>query len=284
MTGLKKAAAALLFVFLFLTAYAFPVFATEYHPGVKTGQYVTYGHFIGFGSSDFYGQYDWAKNEVTEVSGDEVTLFSTGLLKNGSPIPENDIQVVWNVATGELNGVTSTEGPLIAANLNRGDLIPPNVYTVNRTETRLYLGVYRTVSIHEVSSSSLLYEASTTYIYDQASGMLFELAVETKSKDPSPVRSGYAFTITDTNIFSPTATSTPIVVPSYSAALSPTASSTPIPTATTTETPSSTPQQNPQFMIPIEYAIVAIAVVIVVAAVLVLKSRKNSQTPPPSNR
>ena len=70
-----------------------------------------------------------------------MTLLSTGQFKNGTALPGNDTTSVWNIEAGTENGVPSTQGPIIAANLNQGDAIPPpNTYSINQTESRTYLG------------------------------------------------------------------------------------------------------------------------------------------------
>ena len=123
-------------VIVLVSALAFPVFALEYDPGAKSGQYVKYGNFVGTGAGvESFNDYGWSKLEVTDVSGKEITLLSTGQFKDGTAIPGNGTTEVWNIETGTQNGVPSTQGPIIAANLNQGDTIPPaNTYMVNRTE------------------------------------------------------------------------------------------------------------------------------------------------------
>ncbi len=157
-----------------LAAFVLPVLALTYSPGVATGQYVKYGNFVGIGQGvESFNDYDWLKLQVTDVSGKAVTLFSTSQFKNGTAIAGNGTTSVWNVETGTEDGVPSTQGPIIASNLNQGDPIPPpNTYAVNRTESRTYLGVSRTVNILDASLSTPDYNTTLTYVYDKASGML----------------------------------------------------------------------------------------------------------------
>jgi hypothetical protein len=189
--------------FLLLEVFALPVFAIDYNVGVTKGQYVTYGNFVGEGPGvETFNDYNWSKLEVTAVSGKEVTLLSTGQYNNGAPIPGNGTIEVWNVEIGTESGVPSTQGPIIAANLNEGDSIPPpNTYSVNKTETRVYLGVSRSVNILAVTISTPDYSTSLTYVYDRSSGMLLESTVETTQNQPESVTSTYSYSIIDTNLF-----------------------------------------------------------------------------------
>jgi hypothetical protein len=200
-----RALIALLSAILILGALTFPVFAIEYNPGVVKGQYAKYGNFVGNGPGvESFNDYDWLKLEVADVSGKEVTLLSTGQFKNGAAIPGNGTTEVWNVETGTDNGVPSTQGPIIAANLTQGDPIPPpNTYMVNRTENRMYLGVSRSVNVVEATVSTPDYSTSLTYVYDRSSGMLLESNVET-TQTQTATSSAYSYSITETNIFGST--------------------------------------------------------------------------------
>src|SRR5450759_2398720 len=98
--------------------------------------------------------------------------------------------------TGTKNGDPSTQGPIIAANLNQGDVIPPaNTYIVNGTANRVYLGVTRSVNILETTVSTPDYSTSLTYIYDKASGILLESSVETTQNQPQTTTSHYSYSI-----------------------------------------------------------------------------------------
>jgi hypothetical protein len=120
-----------------LAAFVFPVLALTYNPGVATGQYVKYGNFVGIGQGvESFNDYDWLKLQVTGVSGKDVTFLSTSQFKNGTALAGNNTISVWNIETGTENGVPSTQGYIIAANLNQGDQSPPlNTYVVNSTES-----------------------------------------------------------------------------------------------------------------------------------------------------
>ncbi len=197
---------AAIFTALLLGAMAIPVFAVTYNPGVTTGQYVKYGNFVGTGPGfeDFQQLrlHEPYKSPTSPES--QVTLLTTGQYKNGTATPGNGTVTVWDVAAGTEDGAQKTQGPIIAANLNAGDPIPPpDTYTVNSTKNRQYLGVTRSVNILSITISTPDYNSSLTYIYDKASGMLLESSSQTTVQGESgPVTSEYSYSITETNIFS----------------------------------------------------------------------------------
>lgn len=193
-------------VIILMGVLVFPVFALEYNPGVKAGQYIKYGDFVGTGAGvESFNDYSWSKLEVTAVSGKEITLLSTGQFKDGTAIPGNGTTEIWNIETGTQNGTPNTQGPIIAANLNQGEAIPPaNTYAVNRTENRIYLGVSRSVNILETTVSTPDYSTSLTYVYDRSSGFLLESTVETVQNQPQQSTSIYSYRITETTLFGQT--------------------------------------------------------------------------------
>ena len=197
-----------------LAAFVLPVLAVTYSPGVVSGQYVKYSNFVGVGPGvELFNDYDWLKLQVTDVSGKAVTLLSTSQYKNGTAIAGNGTISVWNIETGTQDGVPSTQGPIIASNLNSGDSIPPpNTYAVNRTESRTYLGVSRVVNILDASLSTPDYNATLTYVYDKASGMLLESTTQTTTQaQPQPVTTTISYSIIETNVFGSTLNPSPSV-------------------------------------------------------------------------
>jgi hypothetical protein len=181
-----------------------PVLAVSFNPGVTAGHYVKYGNFVGVGpGAESFNDYDWLKLQVMDVSGKAVTFLSTIQFKNGTAISGNGTISVWDVEAGTEDGAPSTQGPIIAANLNQGDPIPPfNTYSVNRTETRMYLGNSRSVNILDASISTPDYTTTLNYVYDKASGMLLESNTQTTTQDnSSPVTTTISYNIIDTNIF-----------------------------------------------------------------------------------
>ena len=200
---------AICFIVLLLAALAVPVFALTYRPGVTTGQYVKYGNFVGTGPGlEDFGNYDSQTLQVTNVAGTQVTILTTAQYKNGTATPGNGTVTVWDTAAGTEDGAEKTQGPIIAANLNAGDPIPPpNTYTVNSTENRQYLGVTRSINTLSTTISTPDYNSSLTYIYDKASGMLLEASSQiTVQGETGPITSEFSYSITVTNIFTPAAT------------------------------------------------------------------------------
>jgi|GEM_PF-1831403 hypothetical protein len=207
-----KALTLLCLVFLLLSAVAAPVFAATYAPGVTVGQYVKYGNFVGSGPGlEDFSNIGSQTLEVTKVAGTQVTLLSTGQYKNGTATQGNGTVSVWDVSAGTDNGVPDTQGPIIAANLNAGDPIPPpDTYSVNSTENRQYLGVTRSVNILSVSISTPDYNSTFNYVYDKASGMLLEASSQTNTQsDAGSVTSEYSYSVTETNLFASSPTPTP---------------------------------------------------------------------------
>ena len=198
-----------IFVFVFLSALILPVFAVSYNPGVTVGQFIKYGNFSGNGQGfEAFNDYGFLQLQVTSVSGKQVTLLSTGQFKNGTALPGNGTTAIWDIETGTEDGTPSTQGPIIAANLNQGDPIPPSdTYSVNQSESRMYLGSSRTVNILNVEISTSDYNSSLTYVYDKLSGMLLESFTQTTTQsEPQPVTSSYSYSIIETNIFGSTPT------------------------------------------------------------------------------
>ncbi len=198
-----------IFVFVLLSALVLPVYAVSYNPGVNDGQYVKYGNFSGNGQGfEAFNDYGFLQLQVTSVLGKQVTLFSTGQFKNGTALPGNGTIAVWNIETGTEEGIPSTQGPIIASNLNQGDSIPPlDTYSVNQSESRTYLGSNRVVNILNVEIRTSDYNSTLTYVYDKVSGMLLESFTQTTiQSEPQPVTSSYSYSIIETNIFSSTPT------------------------------------------------------------------------------
>jgi hypothetical protein len=239
-----KVLASIIFAFLLLTAVA-PVFALTYTPGVTAGQYVKYGHFAGSGPGlEDFSNIDSQTLQVTNAAGTEVTLLSFGQYKNGTVTQGNGTVSIWDLSAGTDNGQPTTQGPIIAANLQAGDPIPPTgTYSINSTESRQYLGFTRSINILSISISTPDYNSTFNYVYDKASGMLLEASSETNTQSYSgAVTSQYSYSVTETNVF----------------ALSPTPSPT-----------------NISIGIPLQYiAILAIVIIVVVVIAVVMVFRK----------
>ena len=237
----------IIFAFIILSALALPVFAVTYNPGVNVGQYVKYGNFTGIGQGfETFNDYSFLQLQVTSVSDNEVTLLSTGQLKNGTTLPGNGTTTIWNIETGTADGIPTTQGPIIAANLNQGDAIPPpDTYSVNQTETRTYLGYDRIVNVLNVEINTSDYNSTLTYVYDKLSGMILESSTQILTQsEPTPVISNYSYNIIETNIFN--ATTTPV---------------------------------NFQLLQTLVFAVVVIFVIVAIV-ILLLRKRKSKSNPP----
>ena len=199
----------IIFATVILLALALPAFAADYNSGVTVGQYVKYGNFTGNGQGfETFNDYGFLQLQVTSVSGKDVTLLSTGQFKNGTALPGDGTTAVWNIETGTQDGTPSTQGPIIAANLNQGDAIPPpGTYSVNQTESRTYLGFSRLVNALNVEINTSDYNSTLTYVYDKLSGMILESSTQTITQsEPQPATSSYSYSIIETNIFNSTIT------------------------------------------------------------------------------
>ncbi len=194
-----------------LVVSVFPAFAVTYNPGVVVGNYVKYGNFVGVGPGvEYFNEYDWLKLDVIAVSVNDVTLLSTGQFKNGTAIPGNGSVSTWNVASGTEDGIPKTQGPIIAANLNQNDAIPPpDTYYVNATEDLSYLNIVRSVNLLNVTISTPDYNSTLTYAYDRLSGMLLETATQTTQTQPQLTTTAFSYEIIETNIFGPASSPTP---------------------------------------------------------------------------
>jgi hypothetical protein len=103
------------------------------------------------------------------------------------------------------------QGPIIAANLNQGDAIPPpNTYIINSTEERTYLGFPRAVNLLTLTIFTSDYNTTISYVYDKQTGMLFEASNQLVTQSqPQPISSGYSYSAIETNIFNATPSPTP---------------------------------------------------------------------------
>lgn len=192
-------------------AFAAPVLAVDYKPGVSVGQYVKYSGGAVESLMELL-DFDWTKLEVVDVSGKEVTLRSSGQFKNGTTIPESGSDTIYNVETGKMNTWYDSNiipaGPIIAANLDEDDVITLyDVYWVDKTEirseTRTYLGVSRSVNILNTTFDLHPGESRRfTTTYDKASGMMLEIEVEVTDPWHTPTTWICASaSVIETNIF-----------------------------------------------------------------------------------
>ncbi len=277
---MKKKIVAVLFPgFVTIVFLVLPVLAVDYTTGLAVGQYVKYGNFVTLPTPPV--NFGWMKIEVIGVSGKEITLLATGELENGTAIPASGNVAAYNIETGKMNGtIDYTYGPIIAGNLNEGQLVPPlgAGFKINKTETRTYLGIRRAVNIIETTYSDQNYENHWTLVYDQISGITLEFGFEVTQKSPTPTTTKAAYSVVETNIFaSPQETQTPEQTQSLIA--TPSSESTTEVTQSPEPTGSSEPSQSLES---IKYVsstevligiIVAVTIVAAVMTILILRKR-----------
>ena len=182
---------------LLIVAFAAPAKAADYNLGVSVGHWVKYGNYVVTTPAEAALNPDWSMIEVVGVSGKDVTLRISGEYTNGTAITPSN--VTCNVETGMIGG---HQRYIIAANLNQGYhiLVSPGSDTINKTETRTYLGVSRSVNILNFTSSMAGQSIRVTYIYDKASGMHLEMDMEITLTEPAATYKN-SYSIIDTNIF-----------------------------------------------------------------------------------
>jgi len=219
-------------------AFAVPVLAVDYNPGISVGQGADYGNYLMDGEQ---GAENWTRIGVTAVSGSEVTVTVYTAYMDGT---EETVEKVYDLEAGTEDGVPlAFPGTwIIAANLNEGDALPPvdAGYIVNKTETRTYLGVSRSVNVvsYEYTDADAGYTISETYVYDKASGIMLESEGETSGTYVSE----FSHSITFTNVFAE-----------------------PEPTPTPTEG------------VPVEYIYIGVIVVVIVIVVIAIALKKRSK-------
>jgi hypothetical protein len=183
-----------------------PVFATQYTVGVNEEDYVKFGRSnVNSGVIAYLlstKDIMWWKVEISGVSGTEVRCkYSMQFVDSTF-----EDQLVINVATGQVQPANFGAGMIIiGSNLNQGDLVfwRGNNYTINKSETRTYLGTSRSVNIIENDNIS--------FIFDKTTGIILEID-GTFSNEYTP----RSESIIETNIFrnsTPFSTQSPTTVP-----------------------------------------------------------------------
>lgn len=195
-----KSKIAIALALVILAFFVAPVWAVDYTPGVSAGQWVRYGNFVGVGTgTEEMNKTDWAKVDVVAVSGKSVTLHMSGKYKNGSDAKQSGY--IINVETGTINGSSLATGGsffVSAANLAEGDpLASGSPFKINKTETRSYMGVSRTVNILNYTYSIFGYGVKWITVWDKVSGILLEMSLSTSILTTEKI----SFSATDTNIY-----------------------------------------------------------------------------------
>ncbi len=184
-----------------------PTYGTNYYAGVSAGEYIQYGNVVATGeAAQAYSNYtDWFKITVVGVGAADVILRQSGVYQNGTQMPQEDF--TEDVETASTNKTI----PLgyffaIASALVQGDNLTLDSPTqITSTETQPLLGTNRTVNVLNITDTVPGYYQSQTYaVYDQSSGLLFELTISLTS-ELYPT-SGYylSFNATGTNVFETT--------------------------------------------------------------------------------
>ena len=207
--------------FLLSETFAAPVLAANYNSGVKANDYVKYGvHSINQPPQNVVA---WEKTQVLSSSGNDVTWRMTGQMKSGSAIADNGSTFFINLKNGATNYTHDPLGPIIAANLNKGDRIYGGIsaiFEVNSSEVRTFVNVSRPVNVVVTESlyttlGGLATNATTSFVYDKISGILLENEanfVFPNSTHPDMMVDIYAV---ETNIFSSRGIQNPISILYY---------------------------------------------------------------------
>lgn len=195
-----KWGACLSIICVILSCLVVPVSAADYKVGVTAGQWIKYGNYEVVDAGDEGTIPAWSKLEVSAVAGQKILFFASGFYRNGTEF--------YYHMERTIEGNTTL---IIAANLTMGDSINPSEEAlINWTETRSYLGVYRTVNILELSSSVEGVEFSAIFVYDQVTGILLDYSTEeTIETEQMSSEYKYSYNIIDTNIFGEDTSPTP---------------------------------------------------------------------------
>lgn len=184
--------------------------AIDYSAGVKVGDWIKYGQFTvtwsGNGTEPSYvteeRKVDWARMEVTDVTGMVVTLNSTVHYNNGTEISQS--------SSVDLNGGTySGSRFLIAANLKSGDPLStqPGSPTINQTVVGVYAGADRNVNLLNVTGVFEDQEITIRTYYDQSTGFMVEAYMKTPGLTGLATPAGtveISMTVTETNMWQAT--------------------------------------------------------------------------------
>jgi len=170
--------------FVLLAIFVVPVFAVEYKPAVKVGQYVklkyelTGNDALAASGNDV----DWKQFTVVSITGNEIVINEKNHHNNGA-LDSEGITHKYDIETGlDENWVESYERCVLAGNLQDDDPIRVGSSDrVDRTEVRTYLGVSRQVNIvflngntYDEITNDIISRVTFTEVFDKASGMLLE--------------------------------------------------------------------------------------------------------------
>ncbi|MCW3999541.1 MAG: hypothetical protein NWE93_04830 [Candidatus Bathyarchaeota archaeon] len=156
MLGKFTLAAALLILLAGLAYFA----SADFSVGVKSGDWIEYA-VSSTGSPTQGHDVTWARMEVQEVSGGNISVSITSRFSDGSNETTN---YTLNLATGHL-----IDDFIIPAGLQVGDSFPDEnlgTVTITSAQTLSYAGAERSVLSASIGNN--------TYIWDQATGVSLE--------------------------------------------------------------------------------------------------------------
>jgi hypothetical protein len=158
--------------------------------GVIVGNKFRYSFAASWGSNDpsatppsylvDFNDTQWFEITISAISGTNITGQTTAHDKNGT---ENTGGVWLDVNTGPSKNVVSF---FISANLVPGDSVytssPYNTWKINETVPRAYLSGVRETNHFNMASSSGTYSSSNNVYWDNSTGVLVEVLVETTNQ------------------------------------------------------------------------------------------------------
>src|SRR5438309_979679 len=190
-----------------LALHTFPARAQpSYTPGVRPGDYVTYGEFSQNNTLPYAPPFpenvSMLKFQVQSVNGPAHTVNATFVFtyKNGT---QSGQPLSGNTETGQGNLFPY----LVAGNLTAGDLLlnTPNSffrYVFNETVERVYAGAIRTVNLLNLTITYPQESIRVIFYWDTQTGLLLDGAEYANFTSPSPSSLALHFRATQTNVWS----------------------------------------------------------------------------------
>jgi len=179
---------------------------TNYAPGVKAGDEITYGKFSVNNTTPyppFQGNISSLAIQVKSVvtSTNTVTALLITTYRNGS---QTNATLMGTTDTGQGNLVPY----LLAGGLSAGDPLFKNpsyfVLYVNETVNEVYAGALRSVNLLNITYQSPYQSVKAAYYWDVKTGLLLEAYENASFASPSgPTITQIFFEVTATNIWTP---------------------------------------------------------------------------------
>lgn len=159
-SSIDRKLASIIALLIVLIGTAPATISAEIFVGVKQGDWIEY-QVTFTGTPDLGHDVTWARMEIVDVQGKDISLAITTKFYNGTLLNET---ITLNLETGQLG-----DDFIIPANLKSGDTFfdkrQGNI-TISGVEERTYAGATRTI----VSGAT----SQTTYYWDKATGVLVE--------------------------------------------------------------------------------------------------------------